>query len=95
MDCSPSGSSVPGILQARITGVGCHFLLQEIFPEFQQISVMKKMKLVERTDGVSFPAPVKALLKCIINILHPERWLAADCSFLDLFLLVLASLSPF
>ena len=32
MDSSPSGSSVPGILQARITGVGCHFLLQGIFP---------------------------------------------------------------
>ena len=33
MDCSPPGSSVHGILQARIknTGVGCHFLLQEIF----------------------------------------------------------------
>ena len=29
MDCSPPGSSVHGILQARIldTGVGCHFLL--------------------------------------------------------------------
>ena len=31
-DCSPPGSSVHGILQARITGVGCHVLLQEIFP---------------------------------------------------------------
>ena len=28
IDGSPSGSSIPGILQARITGVGCHFLLQ-------------------------------------------------------------------
>ena len=31
MDCSPPGCSVPGILQARITGVGCHALLQGIF----------------------------------------------------------------
>ena len=30
MDCSPSGSSVYGILQAR-RSVGCHFLLQGIF----------------------------------------------------------------
>ena len=30
MDCSPLGSPVHGILQAR-TGVGCHFLLQGIF----------------------------------------------------------------
>ena len=29
MACSPPGSSVHGILQARNTGVGCHFLLQE------------------------------------------------------------------
>ena len=26
MDCGPSGSSVHGIPQARILGVGCHFL---------------------------------------------------------------------
>ena len=32
MDCSLPGSSVHGILQARITGVGCHALLQEIVP---------------------------------------------------------------
>ena len=32
MDCSPPGSSVHGIFQARVLGVGCHFLLQGIFP---------------------------------------------------------------
>ena len=32
VDCSLPGSSVHGIFQARITGMGCHFLLQEIFP---------------------------------------------------------------
>ena len=31
MDCSLPGSSVHGIVQARITRVGCHFLLQGIF----------------------------------------------------------------
>ena len=31
MDCSPPGSSVHGIFQARILGVGCHSLLQGIF----------------------------------------------------------------
>ena len=31
MDCSPPGSSIHGILQAR-TETGCHFLLQRIFP---------------------------------------------------------------
>ena len=28
MDCSPTGSPVPGVLQARTPGVGCHFLFQ-------------------------------------------------------------------
>ena len=32
MDCSPSDSSVPGILQTGILELGCHFLLQGIFP---------------------------------------------------------------
>ena len=32
MDCNPPGSSVNGILQARITGVGTLSLLQGIFP---------------------------------------------------------------
>ena len=32
MDCSPPGSSVHGISQAENTAVGCHFLLQGIFP---------------------------------------------------------------
>jgi len=34
MDCSPPGSSVHGILEwvGKDTGVGCHALLQGIFP---------------------------------------------------------------
>ena len=32
MDCSPPVSSVHGIFQARILELGCHALLQGIFP---------------------------------------------------------------
>ena len=32
MDCSPPGSSVHGDSPGKITGVGCHALLQGIFP---------------------------------------------------------------
>ena len=32
VDCSPSDSSVHGILQARALGMGCHPLLQGIYP---------------------------------------------------------------
>ena len=33
MDCSLPGSSVHGILRGKDTGVGCHSLLQGIFPD--------------------------------------------------------------
>ena len=32
MDCSPPGTSVHGGSPGKNTGVGCHFLLQRIFP---------------------------------------------------------------
>ena len=32
MDCNPSGSSAHGDSRGKNTGVGCHFLLQGIFP---------------------------------------------------------------
>ena len=32
MDCSPPGFSVRGDSPGKFTGVGCHVLLQEIFP---------------------------------------------------------------
>ena len=32
VDCSPPGSSVHGVSPGKNTGVGCHFLLQRIFP---------------------------------------------------------------
>ena len=31
-DCSPPGSSIPGDFPGKNTGVGCHALLQSIFP---------------------------------------------------------------
>jgi len=37
MDCSPSGSSVHGGSPGKNTGVGCHTLLQWIFPTQESI----------------------------------------------------------
>ena len=31
MECGPPGSSIHGIFPSKNTGVGCHFLLQDIF----------------------------------------------------------------
>ena len=59
MDCSPPGSFVDGILQARIlewgkkkkkhTGVGCHALLQGVFPS--QGSNSRLLRLLHRQVG--------------------------------------------
>ena len=39
MDCSPPGSSVPWDSPGKNTGVGCHFLLQGIFPRIEPASI--------------------------------------------------------
>ena len=41
VECSPPGSSIHGLLQARITGVGGHTLLQGIFPKISIPSFLK------------------------------------------------------
>ena len=41
MDCSPQGSSVHGDSPGKNTGVGCHALLQEIFPTRDQTHVSR------------------------------------------------------
>ena len=51
-DCSPPGSSVHGISQA--TGVGCYFLLQEIFPTQGLISEPMLQRLL-RWQADSLP----------------------------------------
>ena len=38
MDCGPLGSSVHGIFSGKNAGVGCHFLLQGIFPTQESMS---------------------------------------------------------
>ena len=48
-DCSPLGSSVHGLLQARTLGVGCHALLQGIFPtQRSDLSLFTSPALADR-----------------------------------------------
>ena len=47
MDCSPPGSSVHGDSPDKNTGVGCHVLLQRIFP----------------TQGATKEAQIRTILK--------------------------------
>ena len=59
LDCSPPGFSVQGIFQARIPGVGCHFLLQGIFPFridcFDLLAVQVKVKSLSRVRLFATP----------------------------------------
>ena len=56
MDCSPPDSSVHGISQARIHGVGCHFLLQGIFPT-QELNPCLLHLLHWQADSLSLMPP--------------------------------------
>ena len=60
MDCSPPGSSVPGDSPGKNTGMGCHALLQGIFPT--QGSNLRFLRLLHWQAG-SLPlvAPGKPL----------------------------------
>ena len=55
MDCSPPGSSVHGIFQARILGVGCHLLLQGTF----LTQGLNQYPLHWQTDALSFESQGK------------------------------------
>ena len=60
MDHSPPSSSVHGILQARITGVGCHALLQGIFPMQGSDSCLLCLPVLAGgflTSGATWEAP--------------------------------------
>ena len=54
-DCSPSGSSVHG-MSGKNTGVGCHFLLQGIFPTQGSNLCLPCLLQVSYTAGEFFTA---------------------------------------
>jgi len=61
MDCSPPGSSVHGDPSGKNTGVGCHSLLQGIFP----------------TQGLNPGLPhYREVLYCLNNQGSPNNWIS-------------------
>ena len=64
-DCSPPGSSVHGILQARILGVGCHALLQGIFRTQGSNPCLLhwQVDLLPLSYQGEFPHPIREMLK--------------------------------
>ena len=82
MDCSPPGSSLHEILQARMLGGGCHAVLQEIF--LTQGSSQHLLCLLHRQAGSLLLAPpgkpkeymyslVYYLIPCSQNILKESK----------------------
>ena len=72
MDCSPPGSSVHGISQARILKWGCHFLLQGIFPN--QGSNAGLLHCGQILSHQEMPGPIlRALAKLYITLTIPHK----------------------
>ena len=66
MDCSPPGSSVHGDSPGNDTGVGCHFLLQGIFPT--QGSNPCLLRLLHRLVGSLTLAPPGMSMSPLNNV---------------------------
>ena len=58
MDCNPPGSSVQGNSPGKYTGVGCHLLLQQIFPT-QGLNLSLLHLLYWQADSLPPVKPVK------------------------------------
>ena len=69
MDCSLPGSSVHGIFPGKNTGVGCHFLLQRIFP-----TQVLNARLPHWQVDSSPPAPEKPMYVYIYAYLHKPAY---------------------
>ena len=63
MDCSPPGSSVHGVFQARILEWITIFLLQAIFPEIKLVS-LEFLALAGRFSSILPPGKSFKNLKC-------------------------------
>ena len=72
MDCSPPGSSIHGIFQAKHpTGVGCHCLLQLFCLDFLFLQQTNSLKNVVGFYSVCFQVPV-GTLKVFFSHVIPE-----------------------
>ena len=76
MDHSPPGSSVQGISQARITGMGCHFLLQGIFQTLGSNSHL----LHWQADSLPFWEAPKCILLLFSHSVMSNSLCPMECS---------------
>ena len=74
LDYSLIGSFVYGMFPGKNTGVGCHFLLQEIFLT-QGLNRHLLCLLHWQMDSLSLAPPGKPFIRVIILLIsNPERW---------------------
>ena len=85
MDCSPPGSSCPWGFPGRNTAVGCHPLLQGIFPT-QGLSLCLLHLLHRQADPLPLAPPGKPTMqvfdKWVIIIVSHVCWVLAKCQAL-------------
>ena len=79
MDCSPPGSSVHGDSPGQSTGVGCHALLQGIFPTQESNPGLLHCRqilyqLSHQGSQLRSPGP-----KALAGLSHPCRTLSLSC----------------
>ena len=53
IDGSPPGSPIPGILQAKNSGVGCHFLLQHV-----KVKLLSCVRLLATSWTAAYQTPL-------------------------------------
>ena len=77
MDCSPPDSSVHGDSPGKNTGVGCHFLLQGIFPTQGSNRVVQKPQNLQPNPCTwhwSFPVTIKSITMICLSSFHKEPY---------------------
>ena len=57
IDCSPPDSTVPGILRAKNTGVGCHFLLQCTKVKSEVTQLLSRVRVFTTPCTAAYQAP--------------------------------------
>ena len=78
MDCSPPRSSGHGDLPGKNTGVGCHFLLQRIFPTQGSGLGLLHCRHIFLPSEDPQGSPTANISECVLSTLdlrhHHQRW---------------------
>ena len=88
MDCSPPGSSVHGESPGKNTGVGCHALLQGIFPTQGSNPALHTLQV----DSLPSELPGKPMLDYVRNVILENSSFSSSKGYV---LITMCTLSSF